>query len=151
MKKKWILHHCDLNLWLKVTDLNRNRSSAACNYLVSAFSLCFLFSFSLSFFLSFPLSFVFTFFISISFYFFLSFFLSFCTYSFRCFPFQKWHPYFIFAVWRMCRLITLSGSWNSIKLEKHLFSTWNWNLAIDCIHWFNNSMEIMSVTGFKFW
>ena len=40
MKKKWILRHCDLDLWPKVTKFNRVRASAGSNHLVkTAFKL----------------------------------------------------------------------------------------------------------------
>ena len=32
MKKKWVLHHCDLDLWPKVTNFNRNRASVISNH-----------------------------------------------------------------------------------------------------------------------
>ena len=33
MKKKWVLRHCDLDLWLKVTNLNRVLVSTISNHL----------------------------------------------------------------------------------------------------------------------
>ena len=38
MKKKWVLHHCDLDLWSKVTKFNRVRASAGSNYLAKTAS-----------------------------------------------------------------------------------------------------------------
>ena len=32
-RKKWVLHHCDLDLWPKVTNFNRVRASAVSNHL----------------------------------------------------------------------------------------------------------------------
>ena len=40
MKKKWILHHCDLYLWPKVTNFNRVWASVVSNHLAkTAFKL----------------------------------------------------------------------------------------------------------------
>ena len=38
MKKKWVLHHCDLDLWPKVTKFNRVRVSAGRNHLAKTVS-----------------------------------------------------------------------------------------------------------------
>ena len=38
MKEKWILRHCDLDLWPKVTKFNRVRSSAISNHLAKTAS-----------------------------------------------------------------------------------------------------------------
>ena len=38
MKKKWIMSHCDLDLWRKVTNFNRVRVSAISNHLAKTAS-----------------------------------------------------------------------------------------------------------------
>ena len=38
MKKKWVLRHCDLDLWPKVTNFNRVRASAISNHLAKTAS-----------------------------------------------------------------------------------------------------------------